>query len=342
MEGTQLVIERIRLKTFQTHQHFNLVLDPCVTMILGPNGAGKSTLVRALKWLALNQPSGKCVCSWESDSASVTAWIDGHKIIRRKDSSNQYLIDGKRFAAIGTKVPDEVRHILKLEPVNFQDQLEPPFWFLLTPGQVGKELNRIINLSSIDRTMHNVGIQLRQGRTEQAVCEQRLQEARLAVQSTCWAVPFSADLDKLTKKLENCRMPRLAALRPTLADVSAYGRRLRRLRPLAVADGRALALARLTTRADRRAANLTAVLSELSYIRKNTHTRLDVHPMSKAARTIREITDMLDSLAPVVQHYQHLEAVLCPTRKKLAGLNQDLRTMNASRCPLCGRKKRTS
>lgn len=195
------MISWITINGFQIHEHKHLKLDPHVTVLTGDNGAGKSATVRALKWLSLNQWDGKAdqMTTWDADLTEVKAKIDGHKIIRRKSpTENLYLLDDRVFEAVGAgKVPAPVQAILNITEENFQEQLDPAFWFHLTAGQVAKSLNRIVNLSSIDTSLDNVARDLRQAREETRSTEQRLTEAKNLKGSLSWTIDADAKLTEI-------------------------------------------------------------------------------------------------------------------------------------------------
>ena len=336
------MIESLILKNFQKHKRRKIKLDPVCTVIVGPNGAGKSTLLRALEWTALNTPGGNPNVPFSTKEPKTALIVDGHKI-KRTRKPNRYMLDGKRFAAFGTgKVPPEISNLLKLDHVNFQGQLDSPFWFLATPGQVGRELNQIINLDSIDRTLERIGADLRQARSEQAVIERRLDEADTLLELSAWAVAFAADLRKLTKKLEKSKMPTVAALSQLLADVQAHVKRLQRVTVLAVCTNRAYRRGRETAAQQRHVKQLYTLLSELSYIKESTYKRLDVSALESMHSELRESSYALESLASLTTEASNLKAHLCKASQSAKAGSIELRKLTKNRCPLCGRTMTSS
>ena len=59
---------------------------------------------------------------------------------------NTYGVEGKTYEAFGNDVPPAVSKLLGLAEVNFQGQHDAAFWFGLSPGQLAKELNKIVDL----------------------------------------------------------------------------------------------------------------------------------------------------------------------------------------------------
>lgn len=127
---------------------------------------------------------------------------DGHTIVRRKGKiRNEYELDGRKFKSFGAQVPAPVADFLKVSTINFQKQIDPYFWFSNTPGQVSKELNRIVNLEVIDSTLSNISSRLRKAKTTVEVSRSRLKEAK-AQRRKLRLVPELANyLGKLEAKL---------------------------------------------------------------------------------------------------------------------------------------------
>lgn len=48
---------KLRIQNFQAHKDTTIEFD-CITTIVGPSDIGKSAVLRALKWVAKNEPKG--------------------------------------------------------------------------------------------------------------------------------------------------------------------------------------------------------------------------------------------------------------------------------------------
>lgn len=217
------MLERLTLFSFQTHRKLVITFDPYVTTIVGTNDVGKSTVVRALRWLFLNQiePNAEAAIHWDYEGTRVKLEIDGHTIARsRIKSENLYTLDGKKFKAFGSSVPDQISKLLNVGNENFQQQLDTHFWFANTPGQVSKALNRIVNLEVIDRTQGNIASELRRARAVVEVSEQRLALARAAKKELRW-VPYLNDklchLEEL-KRIAVIQRSQIAALKEAVIE----------------------------------------------------------------------------------------------------------------------------
>lgn len=146
------MIESLHLLNFQCHSDLLVELDPNVTSIVGPSDVGKSAVIRALRWAALNVPVG-CMIRDGAKQARVELIADGRRIARTRGSENSYSLDGKEFRAFRSDVPDEIATLLNLTDANFQGQHDPLYWFSSTAGDVSRQLNSVVNLAVIDRTL---------------------------------------------------------------------------------------------------------------------------------------------------------------------------------------------
>lgn len=106
----------------------------------------------------------------------------------RKTRGNEYQVNGKKYKAFGSEVPPPVRKALKLDQVNFQQQLDGPYWFQLPASQVAKQLNEIVNLSIIDKVLHNANKRVRDSESEQKVLHNQVLELKKEVKSKKWIV----------------------------------------------------------------------------------------------------------------------------------------------------------
>ena len=100
-------------------------------------------------------------------------------------------------------MPEELVSLLALGPENFQGQHDAPFWFMLSPGEVSRELNGIVKLGLIDSTLSNLAGELRKARARIEVTEERLKEASERTSRLSWAREADGDLKKVEKAGES-------------------------------------------------------------------------------------------------------------------------------------------
>lgn len=208
---TRLV--RIELSDFQPWERLCVDFDPFVTVIVGANGVGKSSLIRALRWVVFNRPLGDSVIRWGADGARVKLLTEDCKVVREKRHGvNCYRLNGSRYDALGTSVPERVAKSLRLSEVNFQQQIAPPFWLAQSASEVAREMNRVVDLEVIDRSLSCSAGKIKTTGTEIKLLEEMAVEAEARVKALDWvpkaerllaeATRIAQDVDAATQRLE--------------------------------------------------------------------------------------------------------------------------------------------
>ncbi len=174
------VVESLKLTNFQAHADLSLDLRSPITTIIGPSDTGKSAILRALRWLMVNRPLGGAFLRNGARNVRVEAVIDGVPIIRALNgSTNLYQIGDAQYKAFQRDVPEDLaKFLLVAESLNFQGQHDAPFWFCESPAEVSRQLNQIVNLELIDRTMSKLDSLLRSSRVVVGERTEKLQAAR--------------------------------------------------------------------------------------------------------------------------------------------------------------------
>lgn len=181
------MIKSIHLRNFRLHKNLKIQFDRNITTIVGKSYAGKSTIIRALRWVCLNKPSGTSVIHWGEKECHVRLKIDRNTVTRiRGKSKNLYLLKTRnkreetayRYEAFGNDVPERIEQAINISELNFQQQHSLPFWFGETAGAVSRELNRIVNLGTIDSTLSNLSSMLNKSRSTVETCNSRLKDIR--------------------------------------------------------------------------------------------------------------------------------------------------------------------
>ena len=117
-------IMRLNLSNFQAHESLDLLLDPGVTTIVGPSDVGKSAIMRALKWVACNNPAGTEFIRWGSKRAVVSIETDDGSVVRTRSASvNKYELNGREFVAFGKAVPRRWCLFLGWGMLTFRDSM---------------------------------------------------------------------------------------------------------------------------------------------------------------------------------------------------------------------------
>jgi len=196
------MLEKMIVRNFQRHKKLEIEFDPLITAITGSTDVGKSAIVRALKWACLNTPSGDAFISHGKKRTTVTLFFDGLKLVRRRGGSKApFSFEGQDYRALGKgKMPDEVSTCLAVCPMNFQSQMDMPFWFSEPGGKISKELNRIVNLEIIDNSLQNIAQSVRKEKARYDSLQILKNEARQRKEETEWI----KKAEKEWKTLEAC------------------------------------------------------------------------------------------------------------------------------------------
>lgn len=195
-----MTLERLSLQNFQCHEQLRIKFDSQITTIVGGSDVGKSAIIRAIRWVAMNRPRGSGFVRHGQDSACVKLWVDDKRITRLRDkTSNCYQINDSKMEAVATTVPEPVSRLLNVDEVNIQGQHDQPFWFGLSPGEVAKRINSIVDLGLIDESLADIAAGLRKVKATAEVLEERWNESIEAVAKSDY-VPIMADgLEELEK-----------------------------------------------------------------------------------------------------------------------------------------------
>lgn len=198
------MLERIEIKNFQSHKATSFNLSPMVNSMQGNSDCGKSAVLRALNWLIFNPAGDYFISNWAkkgkriSAPCEVTVFVNGHKITRKRDSDfNGYILDDQIFEATRNSVPEQILKVLSLGEVNIQKQLDAPFLLSMSPGDVSRYVNNLVNLSRIDKWTTAINGRTRKLTQDVDANETRVAEAQKTVDSYSW-VPM---LEKLSKEI---------------------------------------------------------------------------------------------------------------------------------------------
>lgn len=270
------------------------------TSIKGRNGTGKTAVLRALEWVCTNKGKVKSYLKHGASFVQVKLEVDDHTIIRRAGDKNLYKLDGKVFKAFGAGVPEPIAKVLNLSPNTFQRQLDQPFWFSSSAGQVSKELNRIINLSVIDATLENADSRVRKCRATVQVSKARLSDAKRERRELSWVEECDRELariEALQDSVVKAQMER-DTLKGILSDLDTIGAR--------------------EQEAQDRLKDINAIISFFE------------------ASKIEELQKELKELKSLVARISKLDEEICQNEKSLRRVEKELATKSGGKCPICG------
>jgi exonuclease SbcC len=293
------MLKSLTLKSFQTHKHLQIQFDQSIVCLTGESDSGKTACLRALRWLATNKPSGDAFLRHGDKDVEVTLEIDHHTITRAKGKEgNLYSLDGKEFRAFGTSVPEEILSALNIdEGINFQGQLEAPFWFLKTPGEVSRELNKIVNLERIDAVLSLSASEVKKTKLTVEVSQERLDQARKEEDRLEWVEQAHQEYQSILTLEED-----IAFRRTRIASIAS-----------ALEEARHIASRR-------------QILSEAILETQELIGRLD--KIEKLQKTVNRVEDLLEEVRRCQEKRREL-------KREVSRLKEVIQSEKV--CPLCGK-----
>jgi DNA repair ATPase RecN len=315
-------------------------LAPGVNVLVGRTDVGKSAVLRALRWVALNQPKGAGFVRWGKSGVGVAVTAGNVTVSRvRKGKESYYTVGKARFDALNATVPPEASDALKLAEVNFQRQIDPPFWFTLSPGQVAKELNRVVDLSLIDQALDRVGRSVRSKKSELALTEKRYQEAKARRDELSWIVQYrqdkaeldNLDLDWRESQTRASRLGQLVRMVSDTRSLSADAENLCARGVSVVEAGDRLGVVSARVR------KLSYLLKKVRLVRNGMIDLPDFTPVVQLREAGDKIAETRRNLEMLLQELKAKGDELCQATDDLALRETELVKLAGNRCPTCGR-----
>jgi len=171
----------------QAHEHTIIQPSEGVTVIKGPSHTAKSSLVRSLKWLFLNKMVKGLKSHFAKDNDEMSVGVNFKEdtfVVRRKNKDeNAYDTPDGILDAVGSDVPQEVQDITNMSEINIQSQHDGYFMLNESPGNVGRELNKIVGLDIINESFKKCDQLIRTAISDLAYCEQSIKEKKVELTS---------------------------------------------------------------------------------------------------------------------------------------------------------------
>ena len=336
------MLERLRVQGFQVHEDLDVRIDPQITTIVGETDTGKSSLIRALRWLTLNQPRGDGFINTDMKSSTVKAKLDGQMFKRGKGKKNLYQMGkDKKFYAFGNDVPPEIQESLCISDLNFQMQHDPPFWFSMSAAEVGRQLNKIVDLEQIDKVATKLNGRVRGLKSEVSVVEKRLKQAEQKVEDTEFAIEMDEDLvslEELQKRI-GVGKSKKEVLAKLIVDVS-YQEAIRN-KAVGIVDDAEVVM-EIGSQCEKLSSEIS-VLKSLVKAAREVESSIVSEPID-----LEELEDLCNTRSQIISEREQLisvaelartEAITCLKKKKELKLaEEELSEKFDGICPTCGSK----
>lgn len=204
------MLEKLRIKNFQSHADSKLTFSPGVNVITGSSDSGKSAIIRAIEWSLRNRPlGGEFVSSFANGKPTIVDLrFESARIIKRRSGSkNVYLVDGKLLEAVRSDVPDEIASVANMPDFSIQSQHNPYFLLSVSPGEVARFINSEIGIDIIDKLYSAIDRNRRSLSSEVGLLSEQRSDTEIKIKSL-------QDIDRLTGDFEE--LDRLTSCHSTL------------------------------------------------------------------------------------------------------------------------------
>jgi exonuclease SbcC len=338
------MLEKMRVENFQAHELLDIEFDPLITTLVGPSDVGKSSILRALRWCCLNRPRGDGFIRRGSKRMRVRLKVsDGTQdsTIRRErgGSENVYALGKEEYRAFSNDVPQSIQDVLNLSELNFVGQHDAAFWFNLSPSEVARQLNKMVDLDSIDRATVSLSQHLRQLKAEMGVVSGRLEEAEKEYADSKYAPNADADLKQVELWEERWKVSvdlcdRLDGVVWGL-EVDSKSLKTQRQKKKQLDNAAALCLDCATKNSD--LDRLELLIDGLEDSQKLTDIKVpDISRVGCCLKELQSIESSIGSLEPLVHGCQSVVVRLDENRVRLRKAKKQLTDELGGQCPLCG------
>lgn len=343
MENTSYqILKKLRIKGFQAHDDLTIELDQ-ITTIIGPSDVGKSSIIRSLQWCLLNKPRGSQFIKHGCNSCSVTLWIDGFRIRRSKGKSNLYKLNNRTFCSFSNDVPEDIKRIVRVSRINFQLQHDPPFWLSLSPSDLARELNKIVDMTDADKCYSYLSKSLRRAKIEHDLAnqEQEINKKKLDELSDILVIVsmrdsiliVSKELEKETIIIEN--------LGGLIGEISRVEEQINHV-PINMIDGFTKAYRQLVKDGDE-----MENMNNLIYSINNVSSKIkpinydDIGILTDAVEETTNTNRKITYLRLTLEEMERISCSLTTHENDLIQLNRQLKKEMKGRCPICGKEIKT-
>lgn len=334
------MIKELLIKNFEAHDKFKAKLDPGITTFTGATDAGKSSIIRAIQWVVLNRPLGDSFIRDENKPAFVGLKTENGIVSRKKGKGiNIYKVNGQTLEAFGANVPEEVKQFLGMEELNFQLQFDAPYWFMISPGEVSKQLNQIVDLEIIDSTLSNLNNKIRQTRMEVTLSEKRLDEVSQSAKHLRFVKRMSADfqrLEQLSLQIDETRS-NFVSMSESVQTIERYLKRKKRLSKGYFECERALKTGIELQKATFQVESLSKILCDLEKASQVSTMKIpNIKQLVSITNKYNKTEQLVKRLSDHIAEMETEQERICQTERKLESDERKLKKMIGQTCPLCG------
>ena len=348
-----MLIKKVTLSNFQKHKHLSIDFTEGVNIIRGRSDIGKSAIIRAMIACITGKGFSLAYRTWETNEPmTVTIETDKHTVTRGRDEkSNYYIVDGKRFDALGKSVPDEVKIALPIGDNHFGRQFTAPYLIGATSSEVARTIQSVVDLEAINECIKNANGKIRESENKESNLRDLLHEVTISLEKTKEVPIFRKRFNHLARWSEACSQRRkkigeYQAIIDGFGNLSRYENKARiaNLRPdFEKCKAMLGSIEKRRAECLQREKLLARCLRyERSSARINEARKLLVgtKDIGKKVLELEDKKRKIVSYQNLISSYRENEENLKEARAKLSDRQQELEALKKKLkiCPLCGGK----
>lgn len=195
-------ILEVTVEGYQSHVQSTFKLSENLTVITGPSDAGKTAIIRALRWMAFNEPTGEAFLHTirnpdgsvkeAADQVKVSVTFDNGVTITKTRRKGKTTYTHSLYPESWEKaeIPPEIKEALGLVKqsygdfetcLNFAFQLDAPFLLSETASTGAKVLGKLAGTEVVDKSISEVNKMTHQTRTEISYQDKQIGEIDVAL-----------------------------------------------------------------------------------------------------------------------------------------------------------------
>lgn len=345
------MFKKISLINFQSHKKSTLVLHPNVNVIVGETDSGKSAILRALYWLAFGKPSGDIIRRWGAvKNTKVSVLLEeGIRVSKvRGDKDNYYQVAEEIYKGFGRNIPEVIANTLNVQSINFIRQLDPPFLFSMSAGEIASYLNKLVDLDIIGLSLSNISRMNKQAETEVHVHENSIENFQKQLDELHWIDAAEKDVQEI-EKIDKRIQKRKKFIEELSAHVEIYERMQSMIEDLSDLEKvenqidsilqRMQALQNIKSKAS----SLRSLISKYKQAQEALDMQQNYFNVEKQILKIQKAIDSLKVLKnkystlenivyQVIEGIDHCKKICCEQQRALLMFNKQM----PAECPLCG------
>jgi hypothetical protein len=259
----------------------------------------------------------------------------------RTDSDNTYRVGKEEYRAFGSAVPDGVRSVLRLDELNFQMQHDAPFWFGLSSAEVGRQLNSIVDLESIDHANTWLTARARQLRSSYDVVSDRLSKAKAEAERLGFVDEMASELQAV-RDLEAFGMDanrRWEELDGVVEYLNESSDKVSRLQGCVVAAEVVSGKAGALVSARRAFEELELFLRDMDRLQLQAEQEIpDMTELEALYKSQGDASAQCVGLDALIESVEAQDVKILRCAREISKQEEFIRKETQGRCPLCGGK----